>query len=78
LELDENLADAHFALAQYERDLWEWIESEHQYQRAIELNPNLSRAHGGYGILLSDQEKHQDAIAEAEREGLTRWDQSPM
>lgn len=50
LSLDARLADAYTSLAmiamQYE---WNWKESEKNYKRAIELNPNYSVAHHWYG-----------------------------
>jgi len=46
LELDDSLAEAHASLATlkmaYERD---WAGSEHEYRRALELNPNYTLAH---------------------------------
>jgi len=67
LELDGNLADAHFAMAQFRRDVWAWQEAERGYKRAIELNPNLARAHAGYSGLLSLLKRHDEAITEAKR-----------
>ena len=42
LELDETLADGHYALANLMTYAWEWAEAEREYKRAIELNPNLA------------------------------------
>jgi serine/threonine protein kinase/Flp pilus assembly protein TadD len=64
LELDENLAESHFALATIKRDKWQWQESEREFKRAIELNPNLSRAHSGYASYLRLMKRHDEAIAE--------------
>ncbi len=64
LELDENLAEAHFALATIKRDKWQWQEAEREFKRAIELNPNLSRAHSGYASYLRLMKRHDEAIAE--------------
>ena len=48
LEIDDSLAEAHASLAhlkvEYYRDL---AGAEREYKRAIELNPNFARAHGG-------------------------------
>jgi TolB-like protein/DNA-binding winged helix-turn-helix (wHTH) protein len=51
--LDENLAEAHKALASiaYGYD-WDWNTADQQFQRAIKLNPNLADAHLGYSFLL--------------------------
>jgi TolB-like protein/DNA-binding winged helix-turn-helix (wHTH) protein/Tfp pilus assembly protein PilF len=67
LELDENLAEAHVALANLKRNAWQWSEAERQYQRAIELNPNLLSVHSGYSQLLSFTGRHEQAVAEAKR-----------
>ena len=64
LELDENLAEAHFALAIIKRDAWQWQEAENEFKRAIELNSNLLRAHSGYAIYLSLMKRHDEAVAE--------------
>lgn len=64
LELNENLANAHFAMGQFKRDVWEWQEAEREFKTAIELNPNLARAHGGYSRLLSLVGRHEEAIAQ--------------
>jgi TolB-like protein/Tfp pilus assembly protein PilF len=66
-ELDPNLAEAHFALANIKRDAWEWPEAEREYRRAIELNPNLWRAHSGYATYISLMRRHDEAIAEIKR-----------
>ncbi len=64
LELNDNLANAHFAMGQFKRDVWEWQDAEREFKRAIELNPNLARAHGGYSRLLSLTGRHEEAIAQ--------------
>ena len=40
LELDDGLADAHYAVANLKAYRWEREEAERYYRRAIELNPN--------------------------------------
>jgi TolB-like protein/Tfp pilus assembly protein PilF len=56
LEFDDTLAEAHTSLAtmigSYE---WKWGESEKEFKRAIELNPNYATAHHWYsdGPLLA-------------------------
>ncbi|HEY0428823.1 MAG TPA: protein kinase [Pyrinomonadaceae bacterium] len=67
LELDETLADAHFALAFLKMNSWEWSEAEFEFKRAIELNPNLARAYIGYSGYLSRMGRHEEAIAEIKR-----------
>lgn len=50
LQLDESLAEAHTALAEY-RSLFEydWEGSEREFRRAIELNPNYATANQWLG-----------------------------
>ncbi len=67
LELDESLAEAHFALAAIKQNAWDWANAENELQRAIELNPNLARAHMLYSGYLSNMERHEQAIAEGKR-----------
>jgi len=67
LELDESLADAHYALANLKLNGWDWATAEREYKRAIELNPNLAKAHAGYSSYLSVMGRHEQAIAEIKR-----------
>jgi serine/threonine protein kinase/TolB-like protein/Tfp pilus assembly protein PilF len=67
LELDESLANAHFALAGIKLDGWDWATAEREYKRAIELNPNLQKAHGGYSRYLSVMGRHDESLAEIKR-----------
>lgn len=67
LELDEGLAEAHYALANLKRDAWEWAEAEREYKRAIELNPNLALAHRWYASYLRVMGSFDEAIAEIRR-----------
>ncbi|HEX9959542.1 MAG TPA: protein kinase, partial [Pyrinomonadaceae bacterium] len=67
LELDETLADAHFALAFLKMNAWEWSAAEFEFKRAIELNPNLARAYIGYSGYLSRTGRHDEAIEEIRR-----------
>jgi TolB-like protein/DNA-binding winged helix-turn-helix (wHTH) protein/Flp pilus assembly protein TadD len=50
LEIDDNLAEAHNALAAslfwYD---WDWTGAEKEFQRALALNPNYAMAHQWYG-----------------------------
>ncbi|MDQ3649628.1 MAG: winged helix-turn-helix domain-containing protein [Acidobacteriota bacterium] len=68
IEIDDRLADAHailgFIVFWYD---WNWKESENQYQRALELNPNSADAHTFYAHLLSNTGHHAEALTEIKR-----------
>ncbi|HEV8369884.1 MAG TPA: protein kinase [Pyrinomonadaceae bacterium] len=69
LELDDTLAEAHTALAQalfsYDRNV---ADSDREYQRATELNPNYATAHQWYGgANLVATGRFDQAIAEGRR-----------
>jgi len=70
LELDEEVAEAHTALAEvmayYE---WNWKEAEKHYQRALALNPNYALAHLYYGQYLVEQGRLEgvEEMRQAER-----------
>ncbi len=65
LALDADLSEAHSALCEgkfiYE---WDFTEAEKSCKRAIELNPNLSRAHQIYSVFLMGRGRFDEAIAE--------------
>jgi eukaryotic-like serine/threonine-protein kinase len=67
IELDDSLADAHYALANLKTYAWEWAAAESEYKRAIELNPNLALAHRWYATYLSLLTRHEQAVAEIKR-----------
>jgi TolB-like protein/Tfp pilus assembly protein PilF len=67
LELDNGLAEAHYALANLKTQAWQWAAADQGYQRAIELNPNLALAHRWYASYLRLMGRHDTAIAEVER-----------
>ncbi len=67
LELDDSLAEAHWALADIKANEWDWAGAENQYKRAIELNPSLAGAHYDYAYYLSCLERHSEALAEIKR-----------
>ncbi|MBS1839761.1 MAG: winged helix-turn-helix domain-containing protein [Acidobacteria bacterium] len=66
IALDDSLAEGHtelaFVSAHYDFD---WTAAEHEFRRAIELNPNDARAHFFYSnSFLSPMGRHEEAIAE--------------
>ncbi|HEV8188307.1 MAG TPA: protein kinase [Pyrinomonadaceae bacterium] len=67
LELDDQLAEAHYAAALVASTAFDWTTAEKEFLRAIELNPSLARAHGGYGQYLSLRGRHEQAITEMGR-----------
>jgi len=68
LELDDQLAEAHAALAYIKTGYdWDWPGAEEGFRRAIELNPNYETAHQWYAEYLSGMGRHQEAIVEIRR-----------
>ena len=67
-ELDSGLAEAHLALAGIREVLdWDWAESEREFKRALELNPNSAVAHQGNAMVLIRQGNFDEALIEAQR-----------
>jgi TolB-like protein/Tfp pilus assembly protein PilF len=68
LEIDDTLAEAHTSLA-YVLFLYDWnfAESNREFQRAIELNPNYPTAHEWYGVTLGDMGRFDEGIAQLNR-----------
>ncbi|MBC7899226.1 MAG: tetratricopeptide repeat protein [Saprospiraceae bacterium] len=68
LEIDPLLAEAHVTLGwvafSYE---WDWATAERELKLAIDLSPNNSEAHRAYAHFLSNQARHDEAIAEIKR-----------
>jgi TolB-like protein/DNA-binding winged helix-turn-helix (wHTH) protein/Tfp pilus assembly protein PilF len=68
LQLDDTLADAHNALAWAELTYdWDTTKAESEFRRALELNPNDSRAHAYYGISLAMLGRIDDSLREVKR-----------
>ena len=67
LELDDTLADGHYALANLMVYGLEWAAAEPRYKRSIELNPNLALAHRWYASYLRLMGRHDQAVAEITR-----------
>jgi TolB-like protein/tetratricopeptide (TPR) repeat protein len=72
LAMDQTIAEAHDALAttmqNYDRD---WIGSEKEYQRSIELNPNYPVGRFHYAMHLAMRGRFEEAVSQA-REGQIR------
>lgn len=68
LDIDPALAEGHVSLAAIlEAYDWNWASAEHEYRRALELNPELPEAHLWYGMFLRDQGRLQEALPEMRR-----------
>jgi len=63
LELDDGLADAHNALAFiiYKWE-WRWPDSEREFRRTLEIDPNHVLARQWFGEFLSIQGRHSEAL----------------
>ncbi len=64
LALDDSLAEAHNALGAVFLNEYRWQDSEREFKRAIELNPNYATAHLWYGFLLEALGQHSASLAE--------------
>jgi TolB-like protein/DNA-binding winged helix-turn-helix (wHTH) protein/Tfp pilus assembly protein PilF len=68
LELDEQLPEAHSALAFIAENYdWDWQTAEKEYRRAIQLNPNYVTGHHWYAECLALQGRFAEAFPEIER-----------
>ena len=68
LALDPELAEAYAALGTVNRIYdWDWAGAEKNFKRAIELNPNYSKAHLWYALLLANLGRHDEALTETKR-----------
>jgi len=68
VELDDNLAEAHTALALIVQNYdYDWQTSENEFRRAIELNPNYATAHHWNAEHLTWLGRFDEALRESER-----------
>lgn len=68
LELDDSSAEAHTSLGWVKRiHDWDWSGSEHEFKRALELNPNYVQAHQWYALVLITLGRTDEALAEIEK-----------
>jgi len=68
LELDDQLAEAHLAMANVHfRFDWNWAEAEREFRRGLELSPNDAFGHGSYSTFLGIMGRFDEAMAEAVR-----------
>jgi serine/threonine protein kinase/tetratricopeptide (TPR) repeat protein len=68
LELDDTLPEAHTARAMVLANQWKWNDTEKEFRRAIELNPNDATAHYFYAfIFLMPQNRIDESLQEFRR-----------
>ncbi len=67
IEIDEGLAEAHASLGLINSKLWRWTESEREFKRSIELNPNYASAYHWYSHLLRALGRYDDAASMIQR-----------
>lgn len=68
LQLNENLADAHAALAQVKMQYdFDWVGTESEYLKAIELNPNNATVRQWYGEFLALQSRTDEGTVQIEK-----------
>jgi TolB-like protein len=68
VELDDSLADSHYALAVVSTWAnWDWPAAEREFRRAIQLNPGFADAHAYYAHLLNILHRADEAMVEARR-----------
>jgi TolB-like protein/predicted Ser/Thr protein kinase len=67
VRLDDELPEAHAALAGVWRDKWQWMDAEREYRRAIELSPSFGGARQALAIGLTLTGNADAAIEEIQR-----------
>lgn len=67
LRLDDQLASAHFVMAGAYYQEWRWQDSEKEFQRGLELDPNDPLGRQWYSNLLLTLGRFEEAINQQER-----------
>jgi TolB-like protein len=68
IELDENSASAHEALASVRASIdWDWDGAWESYRRSLELNPNVASAQAWYANFLISMGHRDEALIHSER-----------
>src|SRR5438132_6719615 len=68
LELNDNLAEAHTALAAVLMIYnWDWDLAEREFKHAIQLNPNYANAHYLHSVLMQTTGRLQESVTAAEK-----------
>lgn len=68
LALDPDLAKAHAVRAMLNEYEFDWPGAEREYERAIELSPNLDFARNNFAFFLSVMGRHEEALVELEEQ----------
>ena len=68
MELDDSSAEMHVSLANYKNTVqWDWTGTEKEFQRALELNPNLADARFFYADMLVVLKRNEEWEREIKR-----------
>ena len=68
LEIDETLAEAHTSLAYIKLHFdWDWLGTEKELKRAIDLNPAYANAHHWYSHCLMTMGRTRESFTESKR-----------
>ncbi len=78
LQLDDSLPEAHNARAGVLSMAWRWSESEQEFHRALELNPNSAATHYFYAMSFLIPEKRLEEAADHFRTALALDPLSPI
>ncbi len=63
IAIDDSSGESHASLAQVYRQSWRWKDSEREFKRAIELNPNYATAYHWYSRLLREVGRFDESEA---------------
>jgi tetratricopeptide (TPR) repeat protein len=67
MEMDDSLAEVHWAMAELRAEEWDWGAAEKEDKKAFELNPGYALAHVSYSNQLRHLGRIDESIAEAKR-----------
>jgi TolB-like protein/DNA-binding winged helix-turn-helix (wHTH) protein/Tfp pilus assembly protein PilF len=68
IRMDDSIGGAHYALAMVHFNYdWDFPGAEHEFGRALELDPHSAETHSFYGFYLSAMGRHDEAVGEMRR-----------
>lgn len=67
ISLNDNLAEAHTALASVYGLQWRWADADHELRRALEINPRYARAHHVQAFAFATLGQQEEALLAIER-----------